>query len=98
MLKIIVARVSGLTWSARSPIVSKDGKSIAYLRNSLGLSHFKASQLILYDRSSRKERILVDSVKDPKKQFPGIYCQRLPAQRFCKMIYLNTCWYDFRVR
>lgn len=71
---------------------------MVYLRNSLGRSHFKASQLILYNLESKKDQIIVDIVKNPKGGFPGIYCQRIPAQRFTSTIYLNTCWKDLRVK
>jgi hypothetical protein len=78
--------------------VSKDGLQIAYLRNSLGRSHFKACQLIIYSLETKLEKILVDIVSEPKTGFPGLFCQRIPSQRFTEKIYLNTCWFDLRVQ
>ena len=94
-----LARLSSKDYSSRSPIVSKDGQEIAYLQNCLGGSHFKASQLVIFNLETNCERILVDIVKDPKSDsdFPGIFCQRLPLQLFTDKIFLGTCWFDFKV-
>lgn len=94
---IFLVRISDNNLSSRSPIVSKDGNQVAYLRNSLGKSHFKASQLILHNLETQSDSVIIDIVNDPKTDFPGIFCQRLPAQRFTDKIYLNTCWFDLRV-
>lgn len=73
--------------------------SVAYLRNTLGRSHFKASQLIIFDLEKKSEKVLVDIVCDPKiGGFPGIFCQRIASQRFDKEIYLSTCWFDLKVK
>lgn len=82
--------------SSRSPIISNDGNCVAYLRNSIGRSHFKTSQIVIYNKNSSETKVIVDIVKDPKASFPGIYCQRLPPQIFSDKIYLTTCWYDFK--
>ncbi len=96
-LRNFIVRISDPKYSARSPIVSRDGCKIAYLINSLGRSHFKASQLAVYDLGTKCERVVVDIVKDPKTDFPGLFCQRLPVQSFTDKIYLTTCWFDQRV-
>ena len=83
--------------SSRSPIISNDGNCVAYLRNSIGRSHFKTSQIVIYDNNSGETKVIVDIVNGPKaSSFPGIYCQRLPPQSFTDKIYLTTCWYDFK--
>lgn len=98
-LNFFVEIISNPNLSSRSPIVSRDCKTVAYLRNSLGLSHFKASQLILYNLESKTEKVIVDILRVPKNnEFTGIYCQRLPNQRFSDFIHFNTCLFDLRVR
>lgn len=83
--------------SARSPIVSKDGRIVVYLQNTLGRSHFKASELIELNLETGAQNTIIKVVQDPKAGFPGIFCQRLPAQRFTETIYFTGCWYDLRV-
>ncbi len=83
--------------SSRSPIVSASLDSFVYLRNSIGGSHFKGSELVLHSLITGATEILVNLVDEANNQFPGIYTQRLPFQFYKDFILLSTCWYNERV-
>ncbi|PLW36807.1 hypothetical protein PCANC_13936 [Puccinia coronata f. sp. avenae] len=77
---LISHRISAPDRSARSPRVIDD--LIVYLTNPIGGPHASCASLNVYDTKTRKEKVLIGPVDEPKDDnpFPGLYIDDLPPQ------------------
>ncbi|KAJ3270617.1 hypothetical protein HDV01_007551 [Terramyces sp. JEL0728] len=82
-----IVRLSKEGVNAKYPLLTPDGKSLAYLCNPILGPHDSCCQLISLDLASEVESVIVPYVEDPTTEFTGLFSLKLKPKSW--IVYEN---------